>query len=170
MKKLFLLSFLVFSCGFFYYPLSNESYNKDKKKEKIENSFRPKKNIYGDTNKNFFQIFLNNLFIGFLLSILGFLSGGLLTILILFWNGYLLSIVYSMAFYSLNITDILYYSKHIPIELFALMLFSNIGYKGFYFYKDFLINRNLTKTYLPKISDFIIPISLLFISSIIESL
>lgn len=168
--KNFILSIFIFILGLFYYPCSNASYNKDKNIEKIENSVKPNKNIYGDTNKNFFQIFLNNLFIAFLLSVLGFLSGGILTILILFWNGYLLSIVYSEAFHSLTFTDILYYSKHIPLELFALMLFSNIGYKGFYFYKEFFINKNISVNYLPKMSNFLLPICLLFISAVIESL
>ena len=55
-----------------------------------------------DTCFNFLDIFLNNLIVGLILSIFGFLSGGLVTIIVLFWNGLdviILSVIIPLCFY-----------------------------------------------------------------------
>lgn len=123
-----------------------------------------------DTGFNFLDIFLNNLIVGLILSIFGFLSGGLVTIIVLFWNGYILSIIFNLALNLLETIEILYYSKHIPIEIIGLILLSSIGFKGFLFYKEVFFQKKINLKIIPKSNEFILPVSLLFIASIIETL
>jgi len=123
-----------------------------------------------NTELSFLDIFLNNLFVAFLLSVLGFLTGGLLSSIILFWNGYLLGIIYSVAFYTLPLSDIIYSSKHVPTELYALIAFSTIGFQGFRFCRDLIVHGKISKQYIPGIKKVLLPTILLFISSILEVL
>lgn len=165
MKHFF--SIIIIVCGFCYYsePQINEANNAMKK---YEIKYDEMKII--DTGFNFLDIFLNNLIVGLILSILGFLSGGLITIIVLFWNGYILSIIYNMAFNLLDSKEIFYYSKHIPLEMIGLILLSSIGFKGFFFYKEVFLEKKINLKIIPKSSEFALPILLLFIASIIETL
>ena len=123
-----------------------------------------------NTGFSFVDIFLNNLFVAFLLSVFGFITGGLLSSIILFWNGYLLGIIYSVAFYALPLSTVIYNSKHIPTELYALIAFSTIGFQGFYFCRDLIVHGKISKQYIPNIRKLLLPTILLFISSILEVL
>ncbi len=165
-----IFAFFIILIGFVYYSViqrNNSTQNKEcKSTYKI--SYDEMKVI--DTGFDFLDIFFNNLFVGAILSIFGFLSGGLATILVLFWNGYLLGIVYVLALRILHIEDILYFSKHIPFEIIGLILFSKIGLKGFLFFKEVLLYKKVNRLMIPEINQFILPISLLFIASIIETL
>ena len=117
MKKHF-ISIVIILCGFYYY--SEPQINKiDNETKKYEIAYDEMKII--DTGFNFLDIFLNNLIVGIILSIFGFLSGGIITIIVLFWNGYVFSIIFNMAFNLLEIKEILYYSKHIPFEIIGLL-------------------------------------------------
>jgi uncharacterized membrane protein SpoIIM required for sporulation len=115
------------------------------------------------------DIFLNNIIVGLLLSIFGFFSGGLLSILILFWNGYLIGSIYIESWANLSLNQIFYYSKHIPLELFAFVLFANFGLKGFVFYKK-LFKYKIDIGLIPSYRCLILPTILLLIASIIEIL
>lgn len=122
------------------------------------------------TNVLFIDIFFNNLFLCLMLSIIGYLSGGLLTIILLFWNGYILGIPIKAASLTLSLSDILLYSIHIPLELFSLFAFATFGLKGFYFYKNILSKQGIK---LPSAKDFkilILASCTLFIAAIIETL
>lgn len=138
--KRHLFSIIIILCGFYYYskPQISETNIENKR---YEISYDEMKII--DTGFNFLDIFLNNLIVGFILSIFGFLSGGLITIIVLFWNGYILSIIFNLALNLLETKEILYYSKHIPIEIIGLILFSSIGFKGFLFYKDVFFQKKI---------------------------
>lgn len=166
MKK-HIFSIIIILAGFFYYSEPQISEHSIKQK-KYEITYDDIKVI--NTGFNFLDIFLNNLIVGLIISVFGFLSGGLITTVVLFWNGYILSIVYSMAFNILEIQEILYYSKHIPLEFIALILLSSVGYKGFFFYKEAFIQKKLNLNLIPKVNEFALPVSLLFIASIIETL
>ena len=163
----FICPFLFILAGIFFYFSTTVSISTDSSYNKIDNgSFTEIKTI--DTGYLFVDIFVNNLIIGFMLSILGFISGGLVTTVILFWNGYLISIIYDIAFSILTIEDILYFSKHVPIEIFALILFAKIGIEGFFFYRRIICNNKIEFKKMPKFNEFILPIILLFTASIIE--
>jgi uncharacterized membrane protein SpoIIM required for sporulation len=127
MKK-HLFSIIIILSGFYYYSEPQISETKIENK-RYEISYDEMKVI--DTGFNFLDIFLNNLIVGLILSIFGFLSGGLITIIVLFWNGYILSIIFNLALNLLETIEILYYSKHIPIEIIGLILLSSIGFRGF---------------------------------------
>ena len=122
------------------------------------------------TGIDFLDIFLNNLFVALMLSLLGFFTGGLLTTLVLFWNGYILAIVYHIAFEVLSIETMLYYSKHIPLEFFAFILFAKTGFKGFYFIRDIIIKKKINFQMLPKLQKLLIPTGILLVAAIIEVL
>ena len=95
------------------------------------------KNHVGDNVANlpsFRKIFFTNYLIAIVLVFLGYLSGGIITVLIIIINGF-------STGYGINYTDI---SKlggftgityklifHAPLELFALFLMGSIGLRGF---------------------------------------
>ena len=165
--KHYFMGLLLLVSGGVYFILSHDfqlSYNHTN----YDFSYDDLKNF--DTGFLFLDIFLNNLLVAFLLSVLGFITGGLLSSIILFWNGYILGIVYSAAFYSLPFFAIIYNSKHIPTELYALIAFSTIGFQGFSFCKDLIVHGKITKEYIPNIRKILLPTILLFISSILEVL
>ena len=68
------------------------------------------------------------------------------------------------------IRTIFYYLKHAPLEIFALTLFSVIGFKGFFFYKKIFLKEDNLNIVIPKPKDFLVPTILLFIASFIEIL
>jgi len=123
-----------------------------------------------NTGSLFLDIFLNNLLVGLMLSVFGFITGGMLSVVILFWNGYLLGIIYSAVFSIVPWSDIVYNSKHIPTELYALIIFATLGFQGFHFCKALLVERKICKQHIPKMKKTIFPIILLFVSAILEVL
>jgi len=123
-----------------------------------------------NTGYLFLDIFLNNLLVGFLLSFLGFLTGGILSAIILFWNGYILGIIYNAAFLIVPLSDIIYSSKHVPVELYALITFATLGFQGFHFCKALLAEGKIYKEYIPHMKKFILPVISLLIASILETL
>ncbi|MGY0426046.1 MAG: hypothetical protein ACWIPI_04345 [Polaribacter sp.] len=123
------------------------------------------------TKYNYVNIFVTNLVVGFVLSIIGFLTGGMLTLLILLWNFLLLWLIYASVISNhYNIGIILYFSKHLPIEIYAFALFSIIGFRGAKFYKKLIVSNELDTKLFPSIKEILIPSLLLFLSSLIEVL
>ncbi|MGY0408934.1 MAG: stage II sporulation protein M, partial [Polaribacter sp.] len=87
----------------------------------------------------FYKIFINNLFVGILLSLGGYFTSGILTVLALLWNGVILGSLFTL-FHNLNISLELFVSMfiiHGVPEFYGFILFSSIGYKGYNFYKNF---------------------------------
>lgn len=118
----------------------------------------------------FLNIFLNNLLVGLVLAYLGYLSAGILTSLVLFWNGFLLAVIMVLGYYNLEFNQMLYLTKHIPLELYALFLFAEFGFKGFTFYKKIILTNNFDYSELLKFKKLVVPVILLFIASIIETI
>lgn len=116
------------------------------------------------------DIFLNNLLVGLMLSVLGFFTAGLLTAVLLFWNGYILGIVYSAAFYILDMGHLLYHSKHIPLELYGLVLFSQIGFKGFFFFREIVLGRGIRIRAFLDLNKFLVPTLCLSLAAFLEVL
>lgn len=86
----------------------------------------------------FFGILINNIIVGILLSILGYFTGGVLTLSILVWNGFLVALVYNLASYQLPLDKILYASKHTPFEVYAFLIFADFGLQGRFFVRRIL--------------------------------
>lgn len=124
-----------------------------------------------EKDNSFLIIFTNNLIVGVLLSLGGYLSGGLLSFIILFWNGFFLSeIIQTSTVLAIKIDTLLYsLIFHAPLEIYSFLLFSSIGIRGFYIVKDIFRNKNLGALTFPKTNQFIPPVIILFISAIIES-
>lgn len=52
------------------------------------------------------DIFLNNLLICFFIAFFGFLSGGIITLLVIFWNGYLLSMFMKTGYSLMQLSEL----------------------------------------------------------------
>ena len=163
-----LFSLLLFSLGFLHYTIAykNNPFSKTEFSSKNIGLFRTEK--YEEHGA--IDIFLNNMRVGFLISIVGFATGGILTVLILYWNGFLIANTFFTAIDFIPIRTIFYYLKHAPLEIFALTLFSVIGFKGFFFYKKIFLKEDNLNIVIPKPKDFLLPTILLFIASFIEIL
>ncbi len=124
--------------------------------------------VHFKAKNRYLMIFLNNLYVGLILVIGGYFTFGLLPWLILFWNGFILSIAIKQVSL-LMYDDFLLYSFliHGPIEICAFILFSDIGLNGFRILKNILRKGNNIMIY-PNFYQMILAISLLGISAIIE--
>jgi len=163
-----IVSLVFFSIGIFLFYINIDSQLTTIENSQIKISFY--ENLEGFRNYEFIGIFINNIIVGFLLSVFGYLTGGFLTLLILIWNGFLVAIVYNMAFYQLPLDTILYASKHVPIEVYAFLIFSEFGLKGRYFFLNIFKNNEIDFKLTPKYKTLILPIVLLFIAAILETI
>lgn len=121
------------------------------------------------TKYDFINIFVTNSVVGLVLSIAGFFTGGILTLLIIVWNILLVWILYWIALSNNNnISTILYLLKHAPLEIYALAMFSIIGFRGFKFYRKLVKLQLFDIELLPNIKELILPIILLLLASLIE--
>jgi hypothetical protein len=111
------------------------------------------------TKYNYINIFVTNFVVGLVLSIIGFFTGGMLTLLILIWNFLLLCLIYSSVISTndISIDIILYYSKHLPLEIYAFALFSIVGFKGFKFYKKLIVSQHFDNKLLPNLKEILLP-------------
>ena len=163
-----LLALLFFSIGIFLFLITNDnSLNIEYKEEFI---LHPDDLKSINTGLDFFDIFLNNIIVGIMLSYIGFFTGGILTATLLIFNGFFVSTIYAYGISLMTFEDVLYYSKHAPIELIGLFLFSRIGFKGYEFFKSILFKKEIDMKLLPSAKKTILPSLLLFIASIIEVL
>jgi uncharacterized membrane protein SpoIIM required for sporulation len=116
----------------------------------------------------FRKIFLKNIIVAFLLSIGGYFSGGVLTVAVLFVNGFFLG-SYFTSYHYCNISLLkfsYYFIFHGILEFYSFFLFSNIGYNGYEFYRK-IIFKNETRINI-KLIPFIKPTILLVIAALIE--
>ncbi len=165
--KLFFISLSFFIAGFIFQLLTNKpicqniNYN-----YKFNHS--DLKSI--DTGYLFVDIFLNNLILCIFISFIGYISGGILTCVLLFWNGYILSVIFKAGLLVLPIVDVLFLSKHMPFEIFSILIFAKFGLKGFLFYKDLITKNKIKFLHRHEVMDLIKPTMLLLLASIIECL
>lgn len=163
-----LISFLFFLFGIILFFFSKDDFFTvtDNNNLNTNISFYNKMEYFKDYK--ILGVFISNLTVGFLLSIVGYFTGGLLTILILIWNGFLVAMVYNMAYYLLPMNTILYATKHAPFEIYAFLIFADFGLKGRLFVKKILVNNEINLTIFPSLKNLIFPIILLFFASILE--
>ena len=163
-----ILALLFFSLGILLYQVIHDNSSNIEFKEEFAVDPNELKSI--NTGITFIDIFLNNLIVGIMLSYMGFFTGGVLTAILLIFNGFFVSTIYGYGIHFMPFVDILYYSKHVPIELIALFLFSKIGFSGYGFMKNILSGKEMDMDLLPRVRELMIPSLLLFIASIIEVL
>jgi len=163
-----LIAFSFFVFGILLFFITKDTSHLAPKDTHAEISFYEKIKFYN--NFEVIGIFIYNLTLGFLLSIMGYFTGGLLTLLILIWNGFLIAMVYNLAIYKLSIDTILYSSKHIPFEILAFLIFAEFGLKGRFFISKILKKNEIDFSLFPNIKNLIYPSFLLIISSILETI
>lgn len=114
-------------------------------------------------------IILKNLTVSLFLSLGGYFTAGLLTFLVLIWNGFNLGTMFTLIPYT-NLTFyefLTLFIIHGIFEITALILFSNIGLKGFFFFKR-IFTQNKIQVAL-KTRTFIYPSLLLLFSAMVET-
>jgi uncharacterized membrane protein SpoIIM required for sporulation len=134
-----------------------------------------KASIYN--SKSFIEIFYyilkSNSIVGLLSCYLGYLSGGLITLIILIFNGYLFGI-YFFPFLKLSTLDFQHNQPlinlfgHVPFEIISFSLFGALGLRGF----DWLIKLYSDKGIeidLPSPEALLIPFLILVFATIIET-
>lgn len=162
------IAFSFFVLGILLFFVSKDPFSLPSEDTNVQISFYNKMKVFNDFE--FIGIFIYNITVGFLLSILGFFTGGLLTALILIWNGFLIAMVYNIAIYKLPIDTILYASKHIPFEIFAFLIFAQFGLKGKSFISNILKKNEIDFSLIPKIKNLSYPTFLLIIAAILETI
>lgn len=114
--------------------------------------------------------FLGFLLVGILLSILGYFTGGVLTLSILVWNGFLVALVYNLASYQLPLDKILYASKHTPFEVYAFLIFADFGLQGRFFIRSILKYSEIDFSLIPTYRKLLFPTLLLVIAALLETI
>jgi uncharacterized membrane protein SpoIIM required for sporulation len=114
----------------------------------------------------FYRIFFNNLLVGMLIAVGGFLTGGLVGIMILFWNGVMVGGL--LKSHQIIEAIVPYFIYHGVFEITALLGFSIIGLKGWDFYIN-LFKYNIVKIRFHK-DLFIYSLVILFLGAIVETL
>jgi uncharacterized membrane protein SpoIIM required for sporulation len=86
----------------------------------------------------FKEIFIRNLIVSLLLALGGYFTFGILTVLVLLWNGVNLGTMFTLMHHTnLNFYEFTsLFIIHGIFEFTAFIMFSNIGYKGLIFFKN----------------------------------
>jgi uncharacterized membrane protein SpoIIM required for sporulation len=120
----------------------------------------------------FLKIFLNNFIVGLCISIGGFFTGGLLTILIFIINGFIICMTVLNAIYISLGVDV-FFNKlllHGIFEITGFLYIGSVGFHGYVVFKTFQESQKIrfNKKYVLK--NLLIGNLLLFIAAIIETL
>jgi len=118
----------------------------------------------------FYKIFSRNLLVSILLSVVSFIGFGILSPAIMFLNGvYIGEMIHFNGVSFKNIY--VYFVFHGPIEIISFSIFGSFGLRGIKFYRDyFKYGWDVAQKNIPKFTEFIFPVVLLFIAALIESL
>jgi|GEM_PF-6235182 len=117
----------------------------------------------------FVHILVTNVIVLTLLLYGGFFTGGLLSALILFWNGFLISIAFMQISAYMTARDLLYaFALHGSIEVPALIIAANKSFRGIKFYRE-LWDENFRMDLIPSWKEYALLVSLLVIAALIES-
>lgn len=135
--------------------------------------------IFPDTNARisfayaFRQILLTNLLLGVLVSVVGFVTAGIVTATVFLWNGFLLGLVIMKYTFVTEEPMLLMRDLflHGSFEMLGLLWFGAYGFLGWPFVKSvFFTNEGTSASKLPQIRDFLPPTLLLFIAAFIEAI
>jgi uncharacterized membrane protein SpoIIM required for sporulation len=114
----------------------------------------------------FYKILFKNLIVGVLISVFGYFTCGLFSIVILFWNGMLIGIIIKSN--PIDSSIIPYFVYHGFFEITAFLCFGLIGINGFCFFVN-LFRKNIIQFDFSK-TLFFFSVIVLFIAAIIETL
>lgn len=112
------------------------------------------------------KIFINNLLVSFFISLGGYLTCGILSIVIIFWNGFLIGcLIDTIPASSENPFSLFVY--HGVFEFFAFCFSGIVGMYGIDFYRNIFSNNCLE--FNMNVRYQCISVVLLFIASIVET-
>jgi len=118
----------------------------------------------------FLFILLNNCLVALLLSVAGFFTGGLLTIIFNIWNGIFFGLLLQVTMYYMPQklwTPLLYG----PFEMLAFFLFSAFGFEGTAYIKNIFLNIPVSLSInMLNIKRLWLPAVLLCTAAVIEAL
>ncbi|MEY4048533.1 MAG: hypothetical protein RL284_2084 [Bacteroidota bacterium] len=121
----------------------------------------------------FFYLLKTNGLVGLIISYLGYLTAGFITILILLFNGYLFGLSF-FPFLKMPIMEQEKYALlcklfgHVPFEITAFCLFGIVGLTGFDWFVNLFNDKDLGLS-LPRPKSLILPFAFLLIATILES-
>jgi len=116
------------------------------------------------------KILLNNLFTSFILCILGYLSFGLLAVMISLYNGYIIGLIINSFVSKYTFASMYLVFLHAPIEVYVLCYFGAIGLMGFENLRKMLADEHFDYfERIPRLKFFLIPLFFLLIAACIES-
>lgn len=119
----------------------------------------------------FFQIFFSNLRTLLIIIFCGFFTGGIVSFLVILWNTFLVCIIiFQTSTYNTNYDAFTNFFFHGVFEIPAFIIASNIGLRGFEFYKKIYCKNVFDNKLYPKFKEIIILIGLLLIAAFIETL
>ncbi len=120
----------------------------------------------------FLKIFINNIKVALLSMICGSLSFGVVTSIILMYNGHLLTTLYLNLIYSYHLdqTTVLNYLVHAPLELFGIIIVSGIAIKNIqYLLARLKTGENFEVKHFFLHKELLIGTLFIFIAAIIET-
>lgn len=163
-----LLCFFLWISGFFIaFSLFQHHYS-----ESVQNGFNLTQTYHFlgiRTIMLFFKIFLTNAGVALLLSVGGYFSGGLLSVIISLWNGVKLGIIVGQTLFHISLLYVFLGLIHFPLEITAFCWFGGLGLLGFLNVKRIWNNKKPTLAEFPGYKKFMLPFSLLFGAAIIET-
>lgn len=116
------------------------------------------------------KILLNNLFTSFILCILGYLSFGLLAILVSLYNGYIFGLVVNTFVSKYTFASLYLVCLHAPMEVYALCYFGAVGLMGFQNLRQIFAHEHFEYfKQFPRTKFFWVPLFFLLIAACIES-
>lgn len=118
----------------------------------------------------FSTILYSNIIVGIILSVCGILTGGISTVAVLFWNGFLVGKLLNVPYFRLwEISS--HFIFHGIFELTSFFLFGTIGFKGVIMICQYVKGKEVTKIdLLSMVRIFIIAVTILVIASTIETI
>jgi len=121
---------------------------------------------------NAWGFFINNLMVGMVIVVSGWLSAGSLSCIISFWNAFIMGVLLNSAkamglTYSLIAHKIIW---HGSFEIIGLIIFGAIGLKGFHIIQTILSEKPLRIPFRKIFSHAVLATTLLFIAAIIENI
>ena len=104
-----------------------------------------------------------------MISFFGYLSGGILSVLVSVWNGFLVGIIIAEVADYTTVGLIFMRLMHCPVEIIALSWFGGIGLLGFGNVKKIFLNKPIALSVLPSPEVLKKPSALLAVAAIVET-
>lgn len=131
---------------------------------------------YSESNNTFWNtfahVYFNNVLVGVLLSVIGFLTAGALTAIVLVSNGFYMTLIILESYLSgMGFTEIFHaIAFHGFFELASFLWLGVIGFGGYEAYKKVIFNDVKISKYLFNYKQLVLANMLLFFAALVESL